>query len=119
MRRCVSTRELTARQLLLRVVRRPPPAKPSISMDPNHNGRSAYVSRSVKAVQEARRRRRLSACLRTNVPSKLYDRLERQALACEAVAASLSAADAFARVRPLSPVDEVVEAFSDDDFEWE
>ncbi len=118
-RRCVSTRELTARPLLLRVVRRPPPAKPRITTDPKHNGRSVYVSRSVEAVQEARRRRKLSASLRADVPPILYDQLEREALACETSATSLGAADAFARAQPLAPVDEVVEGVWQHDSVWE
>lgn len=103
------TRERTARSLMLRVVRQPPPADPEICTDRRANGRSAYVSRSLDAVREARRRKKLSFALRTEVPTSIYDQLEAAVKLDECAATSLAAADAFGRTSPLPPVGEVAE----------
>jgi len=104
---------------MFRVVRQPPPAHPEVSTHRRANGRSAYVSRSIDAVREARRRKKLSFALRTEVPSSIYDQLEVAAQHDERAASSLAAADAFGRTSPLPAVGEVAEPALHDDAVWE
>jgi uncharacterized protein len=75
MRACVSTRRRLHRDNMWRVVRI---AKGKVALD-HGQGRSAYVSHSLEAVLEARKKNRIGRALRATVPDVIYDELVRRA----------------------------------------
>lgn len=62
---------------MFRVVRVGP--KRAVVIDDNGIGRSAYVSKTLEAVQEARKRNRIGRAVRAKIPESIYDELERMA----------------------------------------
>lgn len=78
MRLCVVTRERLPRSLMFRVVRSGVPPRIVVGAG---EGRSAYVSKSVAAVHDARRMNKIGRSLRTRVPPEILDELEELAAA--------------------------------------
>lgn len=118
---CVTSRERMHRELLLRVVRL---ARPSNASSPTvhvgkGDGRAAYVSARVEAVQAARRKNRLAKALRAAVPSSIYDELEMLAGKRELIC-GMGYADAFGLDGPEMPVSEVTRPIGlEEDAIWE
>jgi uncharacterized protein len=75
MRVCVSTRQRLNRHEMWRVVRI---SKNSVALD-HGQGRSAYISQSLEAVLEARKKNRIGRALRAVVPGAIYDELVQRA----------------------------------------
>ena len=74
-RQCLGCNEHRPKAELLRVVRS---AEGEISLDftGKKSGRGAYICRSLKCLQKARRSRRIDRSLDVTVPDEVYDRME-------------------------------------------
>ena len=77
MRRCVGCNEHKPKAELLRVVRDP---EGGISLDfrGKKSGRGAYICRSLKCLQKARKSQRIEKNLECTIPDEVYDRMERE-----------------------------------------
>ena len=62
---------------LLRVVRSPE-NQVSLDFTGKKSGRGAYICRSVKCLQKARKSRRIDKSLDCQIPEEVYDKLERE-----------------------------------------
>jgi uncharacterized protein len=76
MRVCVSTRQRINRHEMWRIVRI---SKNNVALD-HGQGRSAYISQSLEAVLEARKKNRIGRALRAAVPGAIYDELVQRAM---------------------------------------
>lgn len=74
MRRCIATQERFEKKDLLRVVRTP---EGNIVFDHTGktNGRGAYISKSVKAIEKAKKSRVLNRHLESDIPESVYEDL--------------------------------------------
>ena len=74
-RQCLGCNEHRPKAELLRVVRS---AEGEISLDftGKKSGRGAYICRSLKCLQKARKSRRIDRSLDCTVPDEVYDRME-------------------------------------------
>ena len=74
-RQCLGCNEHRPKAELLRVVRS---AEGEISLDftGKKSGRGAYICRSLKCLQKARKSRRIDRSLDLTVPDEVYDRME-------------------------------------------
>ena len=77
MRQCLGCNEHKPKAELLRVVRSP---EGEISLDfvGKKSGRGAYLCRDVKCLRRARKSLRIDRTLNCNVPSEVYDAMERE-----------------------------------------
>ena len=76
LRRCLATGEQFPKKELLRVVRTP---EGNVVVDEKGkaNGRGAYISRSIEAVDIAKKKRVFDRELEVDVPDEIYDELKR------------------------------------------
>lgn len=74
LRRCVVTNEQYPKRELIRIVRTPE-GLVMIDLDGKANGRGAYLSKSLKAIEIAEKKKVLDRHLEVNVPSDIYDKL--------------------------------------------
>ena len=76
LRRCLATGEQFPKKELLRVVRTP---EGNVVVDEKGkaNGRGAYISRSIEAVDIAKKKRVFDRELEVAVPDEIYDELKR------------------------------------------
>ncbi|WP_297238550.1 YlxR family protein [uncultured Faecalicoccus sp.] len=74
MRKCVVTQERFPKKELIRVVRTPQQTI-EIDLTGKKNGHGAYVSRSLKTIELARKNKALDKALEMEVPSSIYDEL--------------------------------------------
>ena len=76
LRRCLATGEQFPKKDLLRVVRTP---EGNVVVDERGkaNGRGAYISRSLEAVEIAKKKKVFDRELEVVVPEKIYDELKR------------------------------------------
>ena len=76
LRRCLATGEQFPKKELLRVVRTP---EGNVVVDEKGkaNGRGAYISRSLEAVEIAKKKKVFDRELEVTVPSEIYDELKR------------------------------------------
>lgn len=74
MRRCVATNEQFPKKELVRIVRTPEGIV-AIDLGGKMNGRGAYLSKSLKAIEIAEKKKILDRHLETQVPSSIYDEL--------------------------------------------
>ena len=74
LRKCVITNERLPKQELIRVVREP---DGNVTIDPTgkKNGRGAYLSKSKRVIEKARKTKKLDRHLSVTVPDELYDAL--------------------------------------------
>ena len=75
MRRCVATNEQFPKKELVRVVRTPE-GEVIIDLNGKMNGRGAYLSKSLKAIEIAEKKKILDRHLEISVPSSIYDELK-------------------------------------------
>ena len=77
MRQCMGCNEHKPKIELLRVVRSP---EGEISLDfiGKKSGRGAYICRSLKCLQKARKSQRIDKNLECTIPDEVYDRMERE-----------------------------------------
>ena len=76
-RQCLGCNEHKPKAELLRVVRSP---EGEISLDfiGKKSGRGAYICRSLKCLQKARKSQRIDKNLECTIPDEVYDRMERE-----------------------------------------
>lgn len=74
MRRCVATGERFEKKDLLRVVRTPE-GKVVFDKTGKANGRGAYISKSLKALEKAKKTKVLNRQLEMEVPDSVFDEL--------------------------------------------
>ena len=76
-RQCLGCNEHKPKAELLRVVRDP---EGEISLDfiGKKSGRGAYICRSLKCLQKARKSQRIEKNLECTIPDEVYDRMERE-----------------------------------------
>ena len=79
MRQCMGCNEHKPKQELLRVVRSPE-NQVSLDFTGKKSGRGAYICRSVKCLQKARKSRRLDRILECEIPEDVYDAMEQELL---------------------------------------
>ena len=77
MRQCMGCNEHKPKQELLRVVRSPE-NQVSLDFTGKKSGRGAYICRSVKCLQKARKSRRLDRILECEIPEEVYDAMEQE-----------------------------------------
>ena len=75
MRRCVATNEQFPKKELVRIVRTPE-GEVVIDLNGKMNGRGAYLSKSLKAIEIAEKKKILDRHLEISVPSSIYDELK-------------------------------------------
>lgn len=73
-RKCLATNEVFNKEDLFRVVRSPN-GEISLDMTGKANGRGAYISKSIEAIERARKSKCLDKALETEVPNEIYDRM--------------------------------------------
>ena len=73
-RKCVATNDQYPKKEMFRVVRTP---NGEIEIDENGkmNGRGAYISKSKKAIEIARKKKVLDRHLEISIPDSIYDKL--------------------------------------------
>lgn len=73
-RKCLATNEIFNKEDLFRVVKSPS-GDVSLDMTGKANGRGAYISKSLEAIEKARKSRCLDRALEVSVPNGIYDRM--------------------------------------------
>ena len=73
-RMCIATREIKPIIELFRVCLTPS-GNVLIQKDKHIEGRGAYISRNIEAINIARKKKLLNKALRCNVPEEIYDEL--------------------------------------------
>lgn len=78
-RRCTGCGEHRPKLELIRVVRSP---EGEISLDKTgkKSGRGAYICKSISCLKKARQKKRLEASLECEIPSEVYDTMEKELL---------------------------------------
>lgn len=74
LRKCVATNEQFPKKELIRIVRTPE-GEVKIDLVGKMNGRGAYLSRSLKAIEIAEKKKVLDRHLEVNVPQSIYNEL--------------------------------------------
>ena len=74
LRKCVATNEMFPKKEMIRIVRSKE-GEVSVDMTGKKSGRGAYVSKSVKAVEVAKKRKVLESQLEVAVPETIYEEL--------------------------------------------
>lgn len=77
MRQCVGCQEMKSKKEMLRVLKT---AEDEIILDATgrKNGRGAYLCFSKECLKKARKNRGLERSLKINIPSEVYDSLEKE-----------------------------------------
>lgn len=73
-RKCLATNEIFNKENLFRVVKSPS-GDVSLDMTGKANGRGAYISKSIEAIEKARKSKCLDRALEVSVPNEIYDRM--------------------------------------------
>ena len=76
-RQCLGCNAHFAKSALLRVVRSPE-GEVSLDFTGKKSGRGAYICRSLKCLQKARKSQRIDKNLECAIPDEVYDRMERE-----------------------------------------
>ena len=76
MRRCLATNESFPKKELLRIVRTPE-GEVKVDLTGKLNGKGAYISKSMEALEIARNKKVLNRALETEVPEEVYSEIER------------------------------------------
>ena len=76
-RQCMGCNEHKPKLELLRVVKSPE-NEVSLDFTGKKSGRGAYICRSVKCLQRARKSRRLDRVLECEIPDSVYDAMEQE-----------------------------------------
>ncbi len=77
LRKCLGCNEMIGKKGMLRIVR---DKEGEVFLDPTgkKNGRGAYICRDKKCFEAARKKRALEKSLKCQIPSEVYDRLEKE-----------------------------------------
>lgn len=73
-RKCLATNEIFNKEDLFRVVKSPS-GDVALDMTGKANGRGAYISKSIEAIEKARKSKCLDRALEVSVPNEIYDRM--------------------------------------------
>lgn len=73
-RKCLATNEVFPKEELFRIVRTPS-GEVELDMTGKANGRGAYISKSLEAIEKARKSKCLDRSLEVAVPDRIYDRM--------------------------------------------
>ena len=73
-RKCLATNEVFNKEDLFRVVKSPS-GDVSLDMTGKANGRGAYISKSLEAIEKARKSKCLDRALEISIPQEIYDRM--------------------------------------------
>lgn len=76
MRKCLATGERFEKKNLMRIVKTPE-GKVIYDKTGKANGRGAYLSKSMKAIEKAKKSKILNRHLETEVPESVYDELSK------------------------------------------
>ena len=76
MRRCLATNQSFPKKDLLRIVRTPE-GEVKVDLTGKQNGKGAYLSRSMEALQIARKKKVFDRALETEIPEEIYQEIER------------------------------------------
>ena len=76
MRRCLATNQSFPKKDLLRVVRTPE-GEIKVDLTGKQNGKGAYISRSMEALEIARKKKVFARALETEIPEEIYQEIER------------------------------------------
>ena len=76
MRRCLATNESFPKKDLLRIVRTPE-SEVKVDISGKLNGKGAYISKSIDALNLAKKNKVLDKALEIEVPNSVYDEIER------------------------------------------
>ncbi|MBO4919768.1 MAG: YlxR family protein [Erysipelotrichaceae bacterium] len=76
MRRCLATNQSFPKKDLLRIVRTPE-GEVKVDLTGKLNGQGAYLSRSMEALQIARKKKVFDRALETEIPEEIYQEIER------------------------------------------
>ena len=76
MRRCLATNQSFPKKDLLRIVRTPE-GEIKVDLTGKLNGKGAYLSRSMEALQIARKKKVFDRALETEIPEEIYQEIER------------------------------------------
>ena len=77
LRKCLGCGEMKPKPELARVVRAPD-GTVSLDLVGKKSGRGAYICRSLKCLQKARKSQRIDKNLECDIPDEVYDRMERE-----------------------------------------
>ncbi len=75
MRRCLATNQSFPKKELLRIVRTPE-GEVKVDLTGKLNGKGAYISRSMEALELARKKKVLAKALETEIPDSVYEEIE-------------------------------------------
>ena len=76
MRRCLATNQSFPKKDLLRIVRTPE-GEVKVDLTGKLNGKGAYLSRSMEALQIARNKKVFARALEVEIPDEIYQEIER------------------------------------------
>ena len=76
MRKCLATNESFPKKDLLRIVRTPE-GEIKVDVTGKLNGKGAYISKSIDAVNLARKSKVLNRALEVEIPESIYEEMER------------------------------------------
>ena len=74
MRRCLATNQSFPKKDLLRIVRTPE-GEVKVDLTGKLNGKGAYISKSLEALQLARKKKVLSRALETEIKEEVYEEI--------------------------------------------
>ena len=74
LRKCVATGEMLPKKAMIRVVRSKE-GDVSVDITGKKSGRGAYVSKTVEAVNQAKKKNSLGNHLEASIPNEIYDEL--------------------------------------------
>ena len=75
MRRCLATNQSFPKKELLRIVRTPE-GEVKVDLTGKLNGKGAYISRSMEALELARKKKVLAKALEAEIPDSVYEQIE-------------------------------------------
>ena len=76
MRRCLATNESFPKKELLRIVRTPE-GEVKVDLIGKLNGKGAYISKSMEALNIAKNKKVLNKALEVEIPNEVYEEIER------------------------------------------
>ena len=76
MRRCLATNQSFTKKDLLRIVRTPE-GEVKVDLTGKLNGKGAYLSRNMEALQIARKKKVFDRALEIEIPEEIYQEIER------------------------------------------
>ena len=76
MRRCLATNESFPKKDLLRIVRTPE-GEVKVDLSGKLNGKGAYISKSMEALELAKKKKVLNRALEGEIPQEIYEEIEK------------------------------------------